>query len=1035
MLMACIRRQPHHREHSSFSGRKYPLRRSPSSRRLRVVEDLSIISDIRQVLVPLHPNLRRLPSRSRVTEHLPPGKNEPMAHHATQVGSKRKRVASASRGNENVSHSTRVWTRSKRLRSDSFPKGSHPEQSVASEEDEEDENEELQESRRYKNGQMDADLTTTREPDSDDDHSSEDDEEEAQRVSKDDDESTDEYLLNSATARQLFRLRKCDLIRLYSLSGLSDDAESMNKSDIISAMVSARDDIADLPPSSPLGPASSEYSSDEGNVAGDEETDAGVSMDRANGSNLRRRATVGDVTKMCAKPVKGRSTSMDQLGPHKANGILANRKTTGKLPCVPEENTTRRHKVSRRSSPCTSTTNSVTTRTRSQRPSSSSAVCVPQPKKNSKGKKEVVHCEKTDSKAQESDLTELEELESQIKKSMSRKLRSDRKGAQTEAASTDLKVGRKVRRIPLQLMRGKTSLSKTSDHKTEGFSIKEDDMSVEEINDEAEEEEEVDELISSASATPTPPLAEGRRTPLQCRLRSRRRPASSSSDGDDEHDSMEEGEEADTIRSCDEDEATEVDIEDDEDEEAAVAVEPRRLRNGKIVEDVNMEVTTDEVDDEEDNDYIVEVGDEEQLQEGENINEDYVEADEEEEDAEEEVMEDDVDLTVATAKTLVRLRRDDLVRLCETRDLEPVGTKPQLAEALLQWRDRYHNNDSSPSSSGTARPPSTSKRRTRNGAKVSGGTISQTSEDRPATLVPTSVLKDKEKEEVDLELDLESLGLDDREIPTEKLQKLEKIGSGGFKDVFIGKFKGRKIAISEFRGQLNAMDIKELKLLGGFDHPNIVRFLGVSIPENTKETPVMIVSELCSNGDLFDFVRNVPSPSLHKVLAMMLDIARGLEYLHQRKPSVIHRDCKSSNILITAKGTAKIADFGLAKVKQSTRSMVRSLVGTVNWQAPELWHAHPKYNYKVDVFSCSMVFWEMLQWHLPNKKFPWEGMNEHAIYEIVGTKRQRPSLSGLRKQWCPEIIDLMERMWAQDPQDRPTMSEVVEALEEMYEHW
>jgi serine/threonine protein kinase len=104
----------------------------------------------------------------------------------------------------------------------------------------------------------------------------------------------------------------------------------------------------------------------------------------------------------------------------------------------------------------------------------------------------------------------------------------------------------------------------------------------------------------------------------------------------------------------------------------------------------------------------------------------------------------------------------------------------------------------------------------------------------------------------------------------------------------------------------------------------------------------------------------------------MLDIARGLEYLHLRKPSVIHRDCKSSNILVTAKGIAKIADFGLAKVKQSTRSMVRSLVGTVNWQAPELWHAHPKYNYKVDVFSCAMVYWEMLQWHILNKKFPWE---------------------------------------------------------------
>lgn len=58
--------------------------------------------------------------------------------------------------------------------------------------------------------------------------------------------------------------------------------------------------------------------------------------------------------------------------------------------------------------------------------------------------------------------------------------------------------------------------------------------------------------------------------------------------------------------------------------------------------------------------------------------------------------------------------------------------------------------------------------------------------------------------EPELELDLESLGLDDREIPPEKITKLEKIGSGGFKDVFVGKFNRRKVALAEFRGQLSA---------------------------------------------------------------------------------------------------------------------------------------------------------------------------------------------------------------------------------------
>ncbi|KIK59499.1 hypothetical protein GYMLUDRAFT_169523 [Collybiopsis luxurians FD-317 M1] len=438
--------------------------------------------------------------------------------------------------------------------------------------------------------------------------------------------------------------------------------------------------------------------------------------------------------------------------------------------------------------------------------------------------------------------------------------------------------------------------------------------------------------------------------------------------------------------------------------------------------------------------------------------------------------EDSIDLSSSTLKTLVRLRRDDLVRLCERRDLEPTGTKPQLAEALLQWRDRQPDfsctsspcpsssgtSRNPPSSSATARPSSTITVKQRRGNNRGSRKSSQKTAtppvpvllrservhmDEPLTPIPPlssnaaavvehAVAAGSSNNDGDLELDLESLGLEDREIPPDRLSKLEKIGSGGFKDVFVGKYrpKGRKtaqVAIAEFRGQLNAMDIKELKLLGGFNHPNIVRFIGVSIPENTRDTPVMIVSELCTNGDLFDYIRNVNPPPLHKVLSIMLDIARGLEYLHLRKPSVIHRDCKSSNILITNKGVAKIADFGLAKVKQSTRSMVRSLVGTVNWQAPELWHAHPKYNHKVDVFSCACVYWEMLQWHVANKKFPWEGMNEHAIYEIVGSKKQRPPLNGLRKQWCPEIVDLVERMWAQEHQDRPTMSEVVEELENL----
>ena len=50
---------------------------------------------------------------------------------------------------------------------------------------------------------------------------------------------------------------------------------------------------------------------------------------------------------------------------------------------------------------------------------------------------------------------------------------------------------------------------------------------------------------------------------------------------------------------------------------------------------------------------------------------------------------------------------------------------------------------------------------------------------------------------------------------------------------------------------------------------------------------------------------------------------------------------------------------------------------------------------------------------------------------LLTNAHHRPSVSGLRKQWCPEIVDLLERMWAHDHQDRPTMTEVVTELEEL----
>ncbi|WVF65673.1 hypothetical protein IAT40_000404 [Kwoniella sp. CBS 6097] len=430
--------------------------------------------------------------------------------------------------------------------------------------------------------------------------------------------------------------------------------------------------------------------------------------------------------------------------------------------------------------------------------------------------------------------------------------------------------------------------------------------------------------------------------------------------------------------------------------------------------------------------------------------EDNDEDDDEDETDEDESFEVDIDLTDATITSLTRLLRDELVQMCEARGIEVGGTKPQLAKALIEWRDEQNGGDvrSNPSSQATAKPgssPRQSKSKKSKSKKIIhaiGSNVHVPGKTTPVLLrdhihaedPATPPHSDESKpinSEAELNLDLSELGLEDSIIKPQQLIKLEKIGSGGFKDVFVGKLRGRKVAVSEFREHLSEMDIRELKLLAEFSHPNIVKFRGICIPEDSTHVPCMLVSELCENGDLFDYIRNVPCPTLRRLLNLMLDIARGLEYLHTRNPSIIHRDCKSSNILINRQGQAKVGDFGLARVKNSTRSMIRSLVGTVNWQAPELWHPHPRYDYKVDVFSAAMVYWEMMAGWIGDKKYPWEGHNEHYIYDAVGAKHKRPSIAGMRKHWGDEPVNLMERMWHQDPAERPTMTDVVADLESL----
>ena len=122
------------------------------------------------------------------------------------------------------------------------------------------------------------------------------------------------------------------------------------------------------------------------------------------------------------------------------------------------------------------------------------------------------------------------------------------------------------------------------------------------------------------------------------------------------------------------------------------------------------------------------------------------------------------------------------------------------------------------------------------------------------------------------------------------------------------------IALGDFRG--------EIEILRRVHHPNAVQFLGAC----TRKEPYILVTELMSGGSLADAFRRPEVFPMRRAVEIALDSARGLAYLHNRKPNpIIHRDLKPGNLMLSGSqyqdqhsvvfdtGVVKLADFGLSK--------------------------------------------------------------------------------------------------------------------------
>lgn len=203
-----------------------------------------------------------------------------------------------------------------------------------------------------------------------------------------------------------------------------------------------------------------------------------------------------------------------------------------------------------------------------------------------------------------------------------------------------------------------------------------------------------------------------------------------------------------------------------------------------------------------------------------------------------------------------------------------------------------------------------------------------------------------------------------------------KIGAGSFGSVYKGKLvDGREVAIKrgetsirtkKFQEKEIAFD-SELALLSRIHHKHLVGLVGFC-EENDER---LLVYEYMSNGALHDHLHNKnnveKSSSVLNCWQMRikiaLDAARGIEYLHSYAvPPIIHRDIKSSNILLDANWTARVSDFGLSLIlrpESEHESMSSKAVGTVGYIDPE-YYVLNVLTAKSDVYGLGVVLLELL---------------------------------------------------------------------------
>ncbi|MEM8996853.1 MAG: protein kinase, partial [Acidobacteriota bacterium] len=273
-------------------------------------------------------------------------------------------------------------------------------------------------------------------------------------------------------------------------------------------------------------------------------------------------------------------------------------------------------------------------------------------------------------------------------------------------------------------------------------------------------------------------------------------------------------------------------------------------------------------------------------------------------------------------------------------------------------------------------------------------------------------------------LDAEAAELDAEGRAFGKYRLLEKIGAGGFGQVYRASdaVLGREVAIKTCTSadpRLRQRFLREAKISAALQHPNIVTVFDFGFRDGVP----FLVQELLPGEDLSQPIARRLSLPVETVEGILLDIARGLAHAHDQ--GVLHRDVKPGNVRLLPDGTVKLLDFGIARLRDHKSGITSEGVtlGTVGYLAPEQLSGRNE-DERSDIFAFGVLAYELLCFEKPFVGETFSQVSYQLLFEAPPPLRDRTD--GVRGP----VLSTVDRCLQKSPEDRhASFHDVIRALE------